>query len=205
MSDEKTPDGYMKDANGHLVPVEMVKDIDKQRDQTVRELVLQAMDVSAMLNKLKAVAFADVAAFVQLSAEQYEVKVGGTKGNVTLHTFDGRFKIVRQVQETLRFDERLQAAKALIDECFNEWTAPAGPELKVIVNAAFEVNKEGDVSTDRVLALRRHNIRHEKWLRAMDAINDSVQVIGSRSYIRFYERVGNTDRYKAIPLDLASI
>jgi len=57
----------------------------------------------------------DVGAFIQLSAEKYEVKVGGNKGNVSLLSFDGRYKIVRQVAENITFDERLQAAKALID------------------------------------------------------------------------------------------
>ena len=205
MTNETAPEGYMKDAAGRLVPAEMVKDVDKVRDQLVRELILQARDVSAVLAKFKALSFSDIAAFVQLSAEQYEAKVGGDKGNVTLHSFDGRYKIVRQVQETLRFDERLQAAKTLIDECLTEWVATARPELKVIVNDAFQVNKEGDVNTDRVLSLRRYDIKDEKWLRAMDAIAESLQVIGSRSYVRFYERVGDTDRYVAIPLDLATV
>lgn len=205
MNSEKAHEGYMKDASGRLVPVEMVKPIDKLRDELVNELILQARDVSAMLAKFKALAFGDIAAFVRISIEQYDAKVGGEKGNVTLYAFDGRYKIVRQVQELLRFDERLQAAKALIDECLTEWVATARPELKVIVNDAFQVNKEGDVNTDRVLSLRRYDIKDEKWLRAMDAIAESLQVVGSRPYVRFYERVGDTDRYEAIPLDLASV
>ena len=205
MNANDVPAGYMKDASGRLVPAEMVKDVDKLRDQTVRELVLSALDVSAMLKRFKDIAFADVAAFVQLSAAEYDVKVGGDKGNMTLFSFDGRYKVIRQVQETLRFDERLQAAKALIDECITEWATNARPEIKVLVNDAFQVNKEGAVQTDRVLSLRRLDIKDEKWLRAMDAISESLQVIGSRSYIRIYERVGETDRYQAIPLDLASV
>lgn len=205
MTKEQAPEGYMKDAAGRLVPADMVKPVDKVRDELVRDLILQARDVSAVLAKFKAIAFADIAAFVQLSAEQYEAKVGGDKGNVTLHSFDGRYKIVRQVQETLRFDERLQAAKALIDGCLTEWVADARPELQVIVNDAFQVNKEGDVNTDRVLSLRRYDIKDEKWLRAMDAIAESLQVVGSRAYVRLYERVGDTDRYVAIPLDLATV
>jgi hypothetical protein len=202
---DAVPDGYMKDPAGRLVPVEMVREIDKMRDQLVRELVLSARDVNAMLRHYKTAAFTDIAAFVQLSAEQYDAKVGGDKGNVTLFTFDGQYKIVRQVSETLRFDERLQAAKAKIDECITEWASNARPEIKVLVNDAFAVNKEGAVQTDRVLSLRRLDIKDEKWLLAMDAISESLQVVGSRSYVRVYERVGDTDRYQAIPLDLASV
>ncbi len=205
MTTDKAPAGYMKDASGRLVPEAMVKPVDKMRDQLVNEIVMQARDVNALLQKFKQVAFSDIASFVQLSAEQYDAKVGGDKGNVTLFSYDGRYKLVRQVQETLRFDERLQAAKALIDECITGWAAGARPEIQVLINDAFQVNKEGAVQTDRVLALRRLAITDEKWLRAMDAISESLQVVGSRSYLRVYERVGETDRYEAISLDLASV
>jgi len=200
----QAPEGFMRDAQGRLVPTAMVKPLDLLRDQLVQDLVLQARDVNAVIGHFKRLAFADIAAFVQTSAETYEVKLGGDKGNVTLYSFDGRFKIIRQVQETLRFDERLQAAKSLIDACITEWSTGSRPEIQVLVNDAFQVNKEGAVQTDRVLGLRRLNITDEKWLRAMDAISESLQVVGSRSYIRVYERVGETDQYKAIALDIAS-
>ena len=41
--------------------------------------------------------------------------------------------------------------------------------------------------------------------RAMDAIADSFVVVGSRSYVRVYERVGDTNQYQSIPLDVAGV
>ena len=198
------PKGYMEDAQGRLVPEGMVKDIDKLRDQTVRSLVQQAAALNAQLRQFKLAAFSDIAAFVQTSAEQYDVKLGGDKGNLTLISYDGRYKLVRQVQENLRFDERLQAAKALIDECITAWSAGSSDEIKVLVNDAFKVDREGDVNTNRVLGLRRLNIQDPKWQRAMQAIGDSISVVGSRSYVRVYERIDGTDQYRAIPLDVAA-
>lgn len=199
------PPGYMQDAQGRLVPEGMVKEIDKLRDQTVQKIVESARIVNDILRGFKTTAFSDIAAFVSTSAEQYGVQLGGEKGNVALYSFDGRFKVVRQVQETIKFDERLKAAKALIDECITEWAAGARDEIKVLVNDAFKVDKEGDVSTNRVLGLRRLNIKDEKWQRAMTAIGDALSVVGSRSYVRVYERVGDTDQYKAVSLDVASV
>ncbi|MCR6664561.1 MAG: DUF3164 family protein, partial [Methyloversatilis sp.] len=114
------------------------------RDELVREKVAAAKALSAMLAEFKAKAFADVGVFLEMSAEEYGVKLGGNKGNVTLITFDGRFKVVRQVREALVFDERLQAAKALIDECLQEWTTGSRDEIKALINDAFQVNKEGE-------------------------------------------------------------
>lgn len=207
MSEIKTdvPTGFMRDAQGRLVPESMVKPIDKLRDQTVRDLIGKALVINKSLAEYKARAFADIAAMVITSAEQFEVKLGGDKGNVTLYSFDGEFKVVRQVQENIKFDERLKAAKALIDECITEWSDGSSDEIKVLINDAFQVNAEGDVNTNRVLGLRRLNIRAPKWLRAMDAIGESFSVVGSRSYVRLYRRVGDTDKYQAITLDLASV
>lgn len=198
------PKGYMQDGKGRLVPDNLVKDIDKLRDQTVRTLVAKAQALNTALREFKVAAFSDIAAFVQTSAEQYQVSLGGDKGNVTLYTFDGRYKVVRQVQENIKFDERLKAAKALIDECITAWSAGSSDEIKVLVNDAFEVDREGDVSTNRVLGLRRLGIKDERWQSAMQAISDSVSVVGSRSYVRVYERVGEADQYRAIALDVAA-
>ena len=199
------PAGYWRDGEGRLIPENMVKPIDRARDDLVRELVGKAKAASAVLADFKAKAFGDIGAFVEMSGEQYGVKLGGVKGNVTLLSFDGRFKIVRQIQEHLVFDERLQAAKQLIDECIQTWTEGSSDEIKALINDAFQVNKEGKINTARVLGLKRLNINDEKWLRAMTAIADSVQVAGSKPYIRIYERVGDTDQYQPISLDVAAV
>lgn len=199
------PPGWMQDAQGRMVPPSLVAPIDLLRDQTVRDLVNKAIAINAALREFKAQAFADIAAMVVTSAEQYGVSLGGGKGNVTLYSYDGVYKLVRQVQENIKFDERLKAAKALIDECITEWADGSSDEIKVLINDAFQVNSEGDVNTNRVLGLRRLAIKHPKWLTAMQAISDSFSVVGSRSYVRLYQRVGDTDKYQAITLDLASV
>jgi len=198
-------EGYRKDAKGHLVPVELIKPIDLARDELVTELVKKAQAVSVLLGEFKASAFGDIKAFVEMSAEQYGAAIGGKKGNVTLLTFDGRFKIIHAVQDSIKFDERLQAARALIDECAAEWTQDARSEVRVLVNEAFRTDKAGEISTGRVLGLRRLEIQDGRWQRAMQAIGEAVQVVGSKSYLRVYERIGDSDQYAPIPLDIASI
>ncbi len=202
---ETIPPGYMKNARGHLEPVSTIRSIDLERDKLVMEIVAKAKTLNGQISTFKGDVFGDIAAFVQLSAEQYGAKVGGNKGNVTLMSFDGRFKIVRAIAERLTFDERLQAAKALIDECITDWSQGARPEIHVLVNDAFQVDKEGNINTGRVLGLRRLNIEDERWKNAMTAIGEAIQVTGSKSYVRIYERVGDTDQYVPIPLDVAAV
>ncbi|MBV5329997.1 MAG: DUF3164 family protein, partial [Chlorobium sp.] len=91
---------------------------------------------------------------LDLSAEKYGVTLGGVKGNINLVSFDGRFKVLREVSERLDFDERLQAAKALIDECLREWTRDSGAEVRTLIEDAFQVDKKGRINTQRILGLR---------------------------------------------------
>lgn len=196
------PDGYMENAQGHLVPADQVREIDRARHDLVMEKVAKVKNMHGALARLKAELMDDVGAFVSLSAEKYGAKIGGNKGNITLLSYDGRYKIVRQVAEHISFDERLQAAKALVDECLRDWTEGARSELQALIDQAFQVDKEGRINTGRILNLRRLEITDERWTRAMQAIGDSIQVTGTKAYVRVYERDAK-GRYTAIPLDMA--
>lgn len=200
-----TPQGYKQDARGRLVPLEHIKPIDQARDDLVNDIVNRARQLNRSLADFKTAVFADINAFVELSGERYGAKLGGSKGNVTLLSFDGRYKLLRAIQDTLAFDEGLQAAKSLIDECLHEWTEDARSEIRAIVGDAFNVDKAGNISTGRILGLRRLDIQDEKWQRAMQALSDSVRVQCSKSYIRIYERIGDSDQYQALPLDIAAV
>lgn len=209
MTTNMTPPGEgMFDAKGRWVPQRLIKELDLLRHDTVLGLIAQAQEMSRQLGAFKTKITADLQAFLDLSAEQYEVSYGGKKGNVTLTTFDGRFKIRRSVADRLVFDERLQTAKGLIDECIHRWSQGSSDEIRALVEHAFQTDKEGKVSTERVLGLRRLAITDEKWLEAMKAIADSITVASSKSYIRFYERIDSGSQagsYRAISLDLASV
>lgn len=194
---------YWRDAKGNLTPTELVKEIDKARDALVHEWVERGRDLSKAISHFKEGIFGDVQAFIELSAEKYGAKVGGNKGNVTLFSYDGKYKIQRAINESLQFDERIQAAKVLIDECLNEWSEGSRPELKALIERAFNVDKEGNLNTSRILGLRRVDIQAPRWQNAMQAISESVQVVSSKAYVRLYERVGESEQYVPIALDVA--
>ncbi|MFW2163135.1 DUF3164 family protein [Acinetobacter beijerinckii] len=195
---------HWTNAQGYLVPIDKIKPIDKERNDLVLSIVDKARKQQEELRKFKNQTFADIAAFVQLSAEQYEVVIGGKKGNITLFSFDGKYKIVRQIQDNIKFDERLQAAKALIDQCINTWIEDSNDNIRMLINDAFSVDKEGKISTGKVLGLRRMDIKDPQWLKAMDAISDSIIVVDSKAYVRIYERDDN-GKYQPISLDFSNV
>jgi hypothetical protein len=200
---EKEP-AFMTDSQGRQVPADMVKDIDKQRDETVRRIAARAMEMKGVLAEFKNGIRDDIYAFVETSAGKYGVKWGGKKGNIALTTYDGQFRLVVSMNDSITFDERLQIARELIGKCIEKWSDGARSEIRVLVNDAFQVDKTGKISTARVLGLRRLDIQDKDWQRAMTAITESVQITGTKQYLRIYERDASGE-YRMIPLDVAAL
>ncbi|PRL98825.1 hypothetical protein BV011_01718 [Haemophilus influenzae] len=67
------------------------------------------------------------------------------------------------------------------------------------------MDKEGNLNTSRILGLRRVDIQDPRWQNAMQAISESVQVVSSKAYVRLYERMGESDQYVPIALDVAGV
>ncbi len=198
------PTGYRTNAMGHLVPESQIKPIDLLRDELVSGIVKDARIQQQQLAVFKSEAMNKIADFVDLSAEEYGVNYGGAKGNVSLMSFDGKYKVLRAIGEHRMFDERIQAAKAKIDSCITRWSEGSSDQIKALVDHAFRVNKQGHIDVSQVLSLRQLDIDDADWLEAMEAIADSIQVSGTRSYLRLYERQENGS-YKQFPLDISKL
>lgn len=195
---------YMSDEKARLIPVAAIKPVDLLRDETVTGIANKVLALNSVMKAEKEALFSLVYDFLELSANEYDTKYGGKKGNVSLPSFDGRYKVQIAMSDNVVFDERLQIAKNLIDECIGEWSAGSATEIMTLVNDAFQVDREGQVSTYRVLALRRHDFDHPKWLKAMEAISDAMQVTSTTEYIRVYER-DEHGKYQQIPLDFSKV
>lgn len=202
---ELNGDLFMTDAKGRHTPIGLVKDADKLEDQLVRKMLGYSGDLSAQIARFKGHCFDDVGAYLDLLAEKYGWRPkDGAKGNMTFTTFDGCMKVQIAVADTLVFGPELQIAKGLIDECIAEWAAGSRAEIRALVEHAFRTDKEGQVSREAVFSLRKIDIEDERWRGAIQAINDSIRVQGSKTYLRFYRRSRPTDKWVAVTIDLAS-
>jgi hypothetical protein len=194
---------YMPDAKGNLVPVEMIKAEHKLEDETVRKILGYAAELSAQVTRFKEHTFDDLSAFEALLAQEYGAAKGGAKGNKTFMTFDGLKKVQVQVADTIDFGAQLQIAKGLVDECLTEWSADSRPEIRAIVTRAFNTDKEGQINRAEIFMLLRLDIEDERWRRAMSAIRDAMRVVGSKIYVRCYERDRIDAAWRAVTIDLA--
>ncbi len=179
---------YYEDARGTLVPEEMVKPVDQLRDQLVASIMNKMFKLRLDMESVKTQVLEDIDTFMALAAAEYGVQVGGKKGNLTLATFDGKYRINIKMNDRQSFTEGIYLGKELIDKCIEKWSDGANQNLKAIIDQAFQVNQSGKMDIRRILALRKLDISDPDWRKAMDIISDAVQVETSSQHLLIYVR-----------------
>lgn len=197
-------DDYMENSQGYFILKTQIKPIDIERNDFVMKYISKVKIIQQQLKALKKELLTEFDSFVQKTAKQYKITLGGIKGNITLMSFDGNYQIKKQILERISFDEGLQVAKALIDECIKTWSKSSPGELRALVEHAFKIDNEGKINTNAILALRRLNINELRWKQAMQAIADSIHLVETKSYIRIYERMPD-GKFKNISLEMSSL
>lgn len=195
---------YMKDRKGRLVPVEQVPQYDIEMDNFVRANIAAAIKLQNAMREFKLSVTGDCSAFQELLDERYGVQRGGAKGNVSFSTYDGAMQILISMADIISCGPEIMSAKALIDECINDWSEGANENLRAIVNDAFELDRNGKLNLGRILSLLRINIKDERWEQAKAAIKDSLQVNETKGYLNFRQRSAD-GKLQNIPLDMAAL
>jgi len=194
---------YLPDAKGALVPVSLIKPTHLLEDELVRKVMGHAIALSDQVSRFKEHTFDDLGAFEALLAQEYGSTVGGAKGNKTLSTHDGLFKVSVQVADNIVFGSELQIAKGLVDECLNEWSQGSRDEIRAIVTRAFNTDKAGQINRSEIFMLLRLEITDPRWQLAMKAIRDAMRVEGSKTYVRCHRRDTCDSAWQAVSIDLA--
>lgn len=194
------PAGYRENSLGHLVPEVNISEIDKLRDDFVKNLVQHAKVTSKAVEFFKSSSMSEISNFVELAAMEHGVVIGGNKGNLSLTSFDGKYRVMRAIDEVIGFNEGMTSARELIFRCIERWSTGADPHLTTLVTRAFETDHNGHLSTSRILALRSYEIDDDDWKTAMDMIGKSILVQATVHYLRFYERDAN-GKWNQISLD----
>lgn len=196
----------LTDGYGHTTRRSSVRPRVLREHGLVAGLIAEADELQALLSLFKAKCFDEIAAFREELARQYGANVGGTRGGLTVSNYGDTLRITVSEADSMTFGAELESAKALIDECLNDWTQGGNENLRTVVNDAFHVGEGKKVRMDRVLGLRRLNITNDdRWLRAMTAISDAVQTERSKLYIRLYRRRKPEDKFELIVLDMARV
>ena len=180
--DEK---GFWQNKEGSFIHKDMIP-VDKQlEDEVVEELILKAKEVQKSLKEFKKFAYEKCYDFIDLLRQNYNLdKLENSKtGSVSLKSFNGTKEVQIQVAKQISFDNKL-----------------------ALITRAFDV-KNGKVDAKMVLSLKQYPISNPKWIAAMKMIDEAVEIVGTKSYIRFKEREDEkiNGALKMIVLDIAGV
>ena len=199
--------GQWCNKEGIYVHKDMVT-IDKQlEDEVVERLTSGAINLQVLLYTFKAQAFEQCYGFVDLLRQKYNMeRITSKSGTVTLKSFDGTKVVEIQVAKLISFDQKLNLAKEKIDEYLTLKTDGADAEIQTLITRAFDV-KNGKVDAKQILSLKAYPITHELWKEAMSMIDDAIEIVGTKSYIRFKHRKNDEvdGSLENIVLDIAGL
>lgn len=195
---------HMADAKGRLTPVELIKPQVLLEDEMVRREFGWILGLSDQIGRCRGHAYSNLDAFDALLDQEYNVKKGGPKGNKIYHSYDGLMRIEIRINDVLSFGSGLQQAKAIFDELLSEMAADSTPEIRMIINNAFAVDKTGQINRANLYLLLQTESDNPRWQEGQRAIRDAQKVLGAKEYIRFYRRESIRDGWKQVAIDLAA-
>lgn len=201
--DEK---GWYVDGKGVAVHPDRVKVEDKLKSEMIDKILANASETTEAIKAFKNDAVSEVNSYFTVLEQEYGLAPKkGAKGNFTLENYSKTAKIQVSVSDNIVFDEKLQIAKRKIDEYLHEITEDSSIDIQTLITKAFDVDKAGLVSPQKILVLRTYDINHKKWKEAMEIISESIKIDSTKEYIRFYTRETPKDRYKQVILDISGV
>ncbi|MEN9448938.1 MAG: hypothetical protein RJA25_2228, partial [Bacteroidota bacterium] len=183
----------LRDHNGFDVPVTAIGKIDLKKNQTAIKIAEKFKEMAVRLQNLKDFAFDAADEIYELQLKAYEIDgrdVERMKGNFTFFSYDKRFKVEVNIGQRLEFDDKINLAKAEIDEYLKEITEGQNSDILIIVNNAFTTVR-GKLDPKRILQLFSYQIKNVRWKKAMEILQDSITTNYSKRYIKVSERDSN--------------
>lgn len=159
----------------------------------------------AKLAEIKKFCLSEFRAHREMMFNDHGKSVGGKDGGFSVKSACGKFLVRMTVAKHMTMGPEVEIAKQYFDECLDEWTANGAPEIREIVESAWQVNKEGKVNARRILELRKYKFTDPKWIKALELVEEAICNDSSTTYINFYHV--DTERHieTRLPLDFAKV
>lgn len=157
------------------------------RDETVQNIVCTALQLNAQLKEFKTSAYSHVNTMYELLQEHSNRHAKG-KGNVTLDTTDGKYRVAFKRADFTRFDERSTQAESHILE-FLSSELPADSKTTKLVRLLLE-RKKGEMDKNNVLKLisMKNDFENEHWRSGITLLQESIVPDYTKFYMDFYVR-----------------
>ena len=173
------------------------------RDDSITSMVSYAIQLNESLKGFKKSSFEVIETLYKMLQEHSNRHAQG-KGNVTLDTADGQFRVVFKRSDNTRFDERATQAEAhILDFLTSEY--PEGSNTSKLIRSLLE-RKKGQLDKNLVLKLigMKNDFDNEHWKMGIDLLQESIVPDETRFYAEYFYR-SNDGEWLPIVLNFAKL
>lgn len=194
----------LANSRGNLIDIELVRPEHLKKHEAVETVFKEVEKLLDRMTKSKKKIIKKIIAYLAWQAKRNGIDDPQWE-DVNLSNYPTTMRIMIKNNTSIEFDENLQLARKKIDECLDEWTSKANPNIKAIIDRAFKVGKKGFIDKGNIFGLFQLNITHPKWLEAMNLIRASMNETGKKEYVMFQKRDHQKAEFKTVNLNFSSL
>ncbi len=193
-----------KSATGAEVPSKLIRKVDKKRHDAALRFYAEATKLQDKLVAFKKKMMEDCDKLYRDYLADYNVELKeNARGGYTMSTIDKEVQIEFTIGQRIQFDDRIDAAKIKFFDYIDEVTKGTAPELRQIVETAFQTSR-GKLDPKKILQLLSLKIEHPTWKEATDLLTQSMSTNLTKRYIQLRKK-DPEGKYVNLVLDFNAI
>lgn len=193
-----------KSATGAEIPSKFLRKVDKQRHEAAQRYYDKALKLQDQILKFKKELTEHCDKLQAAYMADYNVKLNeNARGGFTMSTLDKEIQIEFSVGSRMQFDDRIDAAKIRFFDYIDEVTSGTVPELRQIVETAFQTSR-GKLDPKKILQLLQLKIEHPTWKQATDLLTQSMSSNITKRYITIRKKDAE-GKYENVVLDFNAL
>ncbi len=198
----EAPDGFVYNAEGNLIAKSNISAVELRKDAFATSMVEQVKEQQKRLIQFKENLATAFESFRVELLDQYDAKLHtrGSGDNVTVFSFDGRYKMTFKTPKLKTLGPEFEASRELAREWFHQNKDNAPHDLLLPAQEFYT----GEMSLNKALKFIGWKVQDPILVKAQAAAKDSMIVIGKKSYFNFYER-GEDGEYQPVHLNFSKL
>ena len=181
------------------------KHYEKQRDQTINELLFQAGELASILAGFKQKVH-NVMDEQAIGLGEYGKIRTTSKGGFSISTLDGMKRVIRRRDTDPVWDERANKAVQLIKDFLSDTVKKRDAKLHEILMGFLERNDKGDLEYAKVMDLLQYENSFEdhRWKEGLQLIKESYS-LSFKAYGYEFKTKNETGKWETLTLNFSSL
>ncbi|WP_158625314.1 MULTISPECIES: DUF3164 family protein [unclassified Asaia] len=203
---DKAPVKTIPDASGRQVPVNCIRASTVLQHEVAEKIRDHFRELAAFNKAKKEQIFEAMQAYRDLLAQEYGLRSGGTRGGMTIRTYDAHTEIKLEERDYHRTTPEISIAQELVAQIIDDYTERADVGLRELVMRAFETDKKnGRPNVGDILKLKSLNLEHPLWPEAKRALEDSIAVLASKTAVTCRVRPNRDSKHEQLVVDFSRV